>query len=520
MAFKHHKSSVCAILLMGILAGISSDVRAQNLPNNRAQATLGVQAFASHTASAQPGVKSGDELVLSATPEFSVYSRGAHTAIDTQWQFNFLDYAHNTQPDRVLPNGKLNLHVFASKGGPGIDLSVEASQVKSTASATTSVTPDTRNSYTNATYRISPYIERDLNNQTQVSARIERQLLHTTQLSSTLAPRPDTLSRNENFKLIRRPTPLGYGLEWHQQETRVSGTTAPSLDERINKASALYAPAADITLGLSVGRGHNLIGTQTVTETTHGWQAQWRPSERSMLKGEVEDRHFGRSWLTEISHRSPWLALGLNSERSVTTYAATTGNNNTALRGMYDALLTTRIPDPAERRQAVDDMIARRNLASQATPAGDTYDVAAQVRQATTGRVALMGRRDIVSFVGGLVRTSPLASPNETDPALSGATGPGLGASTKQYYLDTQLNHQLTPSSTISTGLRWSRVWTTQPGAAEPVLSRDFSWRAAFNTTLTAQTTASMGFNRQITHNPSTTTSDESAMFVGLGHRF
>jgi len=512
MAIAHHKSSVSLLILSGLTACIPAGAWAQNQPTSKLQTRLDVQAMATHTSMPQPGATGGDDALLSAAPSFTLLSKGAHTAIDAQWRFTFLDYLRNTQPDRVLPSGKLSVRVF-DKSGPGVDMSVEASQVKSTPAAQQSITPDTQNSYTNATYRVSPFIERNLDNQTQFAARIDRQLLHTTQLSAMLAPRPDSLVRNDVARLSRRPTPLGYGLEWHQQETRVADQSTAPLSERISKATALYAPAPDVSMGLSISRGHNLIGGQTVTETTHGLQAQWRPTERSTVKGEIENRYFGRSWTVDLSHRSPWLALGLNADRNTSTYASTIGNVNAgnSLRGLYDAILTTRIPDQADRRQAVDSLIARRNLSSQTSPTGDIYDVAAQLRQTTTGRIALMGRRDIVSLLGGLIRTTPLSTPN---------TVGGLNPSIKQHFLDTQINHQLTPTSTIAGGLRWDRTWTSQPGLTQDVYSSSFSWRVALNTALTPETTATMGFNRQITHNPSTTTSDESAMFVGLGHRF
>jgi uncharacterized protein (PEP-CTERM system associated) len=520
MATKHHKSSVSLLLLAALAVGTLHGARAQTQPDKGLRGNLNVQATATRTSNPQPGTTSTSETVISATPTISLFSRGAHTSIDTVWQLNFVDYVNNTQPDRMLPIGKLAFGAFTEKGGPGVDLSVEATQVKATAAASQSITPDTRNSYTNTTYRVSPYFERDIDSQTRLVTRVERQALRSTQLSSSLAARPDSLSRYDLAQLNRRPTPLGYGLEWHQQKTQTSGQSSPSLDERIGKATALYAPIPELILGLSAGRGHNLIGTQTVNETTHGWQTQWRPTERSSFSAEVEDRHFGKSWKVDIGHRSPVLAFGINSERSVTTYASALGGraNNSSLRSLYDAMLTTRIPNPSERRQAVDDMIARRNLSTQGAQPIDTYDLSAQLRQTTSGRIALMGRRDILSVVGGMIRTAPL--PTDSANSLATLTSASPGLNSKQYYLDTQVNHQLTPYSTMSAGLRWSRIRTLQTSGAPDVLSRDFSWRTSINTSLTPYTSATMGFNRLITHNPSTTSSDELAMFVGLGHRF
>jgi len=502
---------------IGMIAPAWSQSQPQNPPNTRLQAQVDVQAYATQSTNPQPGSTAGKELILTTTPSFSVQSKGANTQIDGQWQWSAINYVRNSQPDRILPSGALNLRTLAGRSGLGLDGSVSAAQVKSTALGRQSDTPTTLDSYTDTTYRLSPFFDKELDSLTRASVRMDRSLLHSSQLDSNLVARPDSHVRNDVVKLDRTPTPLGYGFEWHQQQTKVSGQQDPSLDENLGRATALFAPLPEVSMGLSLGRGRNRIGAQSITETTHGWQAQWRPTERSLLKGEIEDRYFGRSWKAEASHRTPWLALSLNTDRAASTYAQTIGNlgRNGSLSGLYDALLTTRIPDPLARRQAVDDMVARRNLSGQVSTSGDVYDVAAQLQQSTSGKLALMGRRDIVTFVGGLTRTAPLTSDSPSATLLTSMPR------TKEYFFDAQLNHQLTQRSSVATGLRWTRATSTPlDNTAPAMLSRDFTWRASFNTTLTPETTTTLGVKRQLTHNPSTTSSDESAMFVGLGHRF
>lgn len=483
--------------------------------STRVQTSLNVQATATHSTVPVAGAKAGSDLLLSAVPAITITSKGANTQIDGQGQLNVLNYTRGTQPDRVLPSGDIRLRTSAGRGGPGLDLSATATQVRSTLTARPSDTPSTADSFTNTVIRISPFLDKELDSQTTASIRLDRTLLHTDEVGPGLIPRPDSRLSNDVLRLSRRPSPLGYRFELRQQQTKVSGQADPSLDERLGRASALYAPSPEVELGLTIGRGSNRIAAQKITETIHGAQLQWRPTERTALKSEIEDRFYGRSWLVDASHRTPWLAFGLQADRNATTYASTIGNvgSGGSLRTLYDALLTTRIPNEAERRRAVDDMVTRRNLSGQVSTSGDVYDVAAQLRQSTSGRVALMGRRDVVIFAGGLVRTAPLST---------GTAAPTLAASTrtKEYYFDAQVNHQLTTYSTVSTGLRWTRALTTPTDTGVVTLSRDFSWRASLNTTLSPHTTATMGLRRQLTHNPSTTTSDDAAMFVGLGHRF
>jgi uncharacterized protein (PEP-CTERM system associated) len=484
----------------------------------RIEPSVSMQSLATSNANAAAGVagQGKKEMILSVTPGIKVMTKGANTQIDAQWQLNVISYVRNTQPDRILPSGLASLHTEVLPGEAGLDASVSSSQVKSTFTARSSSTPSTADTYTNYMARISPFAHKQLDAQTQAGIRLERVLLHSNEVGLGLVARPDSRVTDDTLNLTRRTTPFGYDLRWRHQETRVSGQDVPSLNERLLRATALYAFGPELELGLSLGRSTTQVNTQKLSETTHGWQVQWHPSERSLLKTSVEDRFYGRSWQLEAAHRSPWLAMGLQADRVASTYAASLGNigQSGSLRTLYDALLTTRIPNEADRRKAVDDMIARRNLAGQVSTSGDVYDEAAQVRQSTTGRVALMGRRDILAFAGGLVRTAPLATQASAIPLVSQSR-------TKEYYFDAQLNHQLTPYSTVTGGLRWTRARFTPSDPITPAtLSRDFSWRALLSTTLTPNTTATMGLKRQLTHNPSTTSSDEATMFVGLGHRF
>lgn len=485
---------------------------------------IDLQVLATTNAGASGGGLQGKkEMILTATPGVSVMTRGTNTELEGLWQFNAIHYVRNSQPDRVLPNGLLKLHTEFVRRELGLDASLAASQVRSTVTARTSETPNTSDSYTNTTLRLSPFAQKQLDPYTLINARLDRGVLHTTQTGQGLIKRPDSYTVNDLISLARQPTPLGYKVEASRQQTRMAGQADPSLNERLGRLTAWYTPTPDFRLGASLGRASTRLGAESVSETLRGWQVQWRPTERSVLKADVEDRFFGKSWHTDISHRMPWLAMGLSAERTIATYATTLGNigQGGSLSGLYDAMLTTRIPDAAERRKAVDDLVARRNLSSQVSTSGDVYDVTAQLRQAINGRLSIMGRRDIVTIVGGLVKTAPLAA--QDDPVIQPLQA---GNRTKEHYLDAQLNHQLTPQSTLSGGLRWTRARTVALGTQTDTLAREFSWRAALSTNLARDTSATMGLRRQITHTAASasaaaaTNTNETAMYVGLGHRF
>ncbi len=479
----------------------------------RIQPTLDVQALSTNNAGLSSGGARQSDLILSATAGVSVMAKGANSLINGQWKLNAVNYTRGSQADRVLPSGLLTLHTDIMRQGIGLDASVAADQVQASFNNAGSTTPNTASSYTNTRYSLSPFVSRQLDGNTSLQARLNRNWLRSSENSSTLAARPNSSADNHQLLVTRRPTQMGYELEGNYQSTRVSGQPDPSLTQKTAKATLLYALNQELVLGIIGGRERMQVLTNTFDDTVRGARLEWRPGERTQLKAQIEDRHFGKGWQLDASHRAPWIALGFSSRRAPETYTSSLGTwqAGSSLADLYDAMLTTRITNPVDRKKAVQDLITSRNLPTTVGATRDAYDLGAVMRESTSGKLSIMGRRDVFTMAAGLTRSRPLLIDNN---ALQ------LPPSrTKEYFFDAQLNHRITPLSTITGGLRWTRAYNT-PFDQAAVMSRDFSWLATLNTTLSPEAMATMGVRHQITHSPSTTSNDESSMFVGLGYRF
>ncbi|HEX5358045.1 MAG TPA: TIGR03016 family PEP-CTERM system-associated outer membrane protein [Aquabacterium sp.] len=514
MATTHPETaiSLACLLLAGGCALPAAQAQTQT---TKIQPTLDLQVLSTDNVNAAASGPRQSDVITTATAGVNVKAKGANATLEGQYRLSAVNYANGTQPDRILPSGALNLHTDILRQGVGLDANVSSEQVQANFNnaTTSSSTPNTANTYTNTRYGLSPYISRPLDADTHVEARLGRTWLKSSQNSTALAARPNSYADDHRLLLTRRPTRIGYELDADYQTTHISGQSDPSLTQKSGKASVLYALSPELEVGLTAGRESTQVLTRKLDDTIRGARFQWRPGERTLLKAQVEDRFFGKAWQVEATHRSPWLALGFSSRRQPETYTSSLGTwqAGSSMQSLYDAMLTTRITNPVERKNAVADLIASRNLPTTIGSTRDAYDLGAVLRETTTGRLAVMGRRDVLTLSAGLNRSHPLL----IDSTVSLLPPPR----TKEYFFDTQLNHRLTPLSTISGGLRWSRAVNTPDGQA-PILSRDFSWRATFNTALSSDATASMGLKHQISHTPSTTSSDESSMFVGLGYRF
>jgi uncharacterized protein (PEP-CTERM system associated) len=512
MATMHRKTRVSLACLL-LAGGCTLPVQAQTQAT-KVQPTLDLQMLATDNVNAAAHGARQSDVIMSATAGVTVQAKGSNSVLDGQYRLSAVNYARNSQPNRVLPSGELKLHTDVLRQGVGFDAHVVSEQVQADFNSTTSsTTPNTANTYTNTRYGLSPYISRSLDDDMHLAARIGRSWLKSSQNSTALAARPNSYADDHRLLLTRKPTRVGYELEGGYQTTHISGQAAPSLTQKTGKATLLYAFDPALQAGLILGRESAQVLTRTLDDSIHGALIQWHPGERTILNVTLENHFFGKAWQVDASHRAPWFTLGFNSLRRPETYTSSLGTwqAGSSMQSLYEAMLSNRITDPGERKRAVADLIASRNLPATLGATRDIYDLGAVLRETTIGRMAFIGRRDALTFAAGLSRSHALL----IDATVSLLPPP----QTKEYFFDTQLNHRLTPQSTISGGLRWSRARNT-PDGQTPILYRDFAWRAAINTALSPDATATIGLKHQISHNTSTNSSDESSMFLGLGYRF
>lgn len=489
-------------MLLGMMAGMVSTAWSQlTPPSTWIQPTLNVQALATSNAelakgSNQTGKK---ELVLSVTPGIGFQIKGAQSELLGHFQLEALRYVRATQSDRILPSGDARLKLEAVKDAVGFEASLTAAQVRADVTAQQAGQGNTANSYTDTTLHVAPYLRSRFDASTQAEVRLDRGLLKTTQNATTLTnpngneARRDAAMSDDVARVSRTPSPVGYQLEWRHRSERYQGDADPALEQREGRATVLLAPDPDVTLGLTFLHATDELKQRAFNDNALGYQIQWRPTERSQFQASTEERTYGRNWLVDLQHRWRSVTVGLNAERTATTYAREAGR-------------------PAVGVQPLTPPSAPTG-AGTATDGLQPFDTGAQLRQAIQGRMIVMGRRNQLNVAAGLVKSSPLIIGSDGDLEA----GP---LRSRETYVDTQLTHQLTPDNSLTGGLRWGRVRALQAQTGEAVVSRDFVMRAAFNTKLTPNTTATMGLKRQITHNTPITSANETAGYVGLGHRF
>jgi len=512
------------VLILGMAAGLSvPDQSAQAQAQEQVRATttvtptLSAQVTYSDNATQAAKDNRQSDTIVSVSPGVAVQYRNASSTLNGQMQLSTVNYLRNSQPDRLLPNGQLALHTEIPGQGLGLDANIFASQVRSQFTSPQAATANTSDSYTNTRVLLSPFLEKSLDDKTLLQMRLERTQIYTTANSDGLTARPETNSNAANLGLMRKPTRLGYALSASYRDNQVSGRSQSLNSQRIVKGTALYALTPEMELGLILGRESSQVLQQRNQGTVKGLQMDWRPSSRTQLKAMAEDRFFGRAWNAHFSHRRSTLSFGLQTSRQIDTNlasgstAVTTAGTTQAL---LDAMLTSRIPNEAERAKAVNDLIAQRNLPQQLGSSRDLYDLNTLVRQNLTLQGAIMGQRSTVLLAAGQIRTRPLSG--DAFSSLLGA-----GNDTRERYFDVQLNHRLSPVSTVTMGLRLSRARAINPLLSTVTSSRDQGLRLSVATTLSPRSQAVWGLRRlrtvgRIAGGEVT----ENVVFAGLEHRF
>lgn len=151
-------------------------------------------------------------------------------------------------------------------------------------------------------------------------------------------------------------TLVNWGLSARTGETdfRLGRTT------RSDSTTATLGWQADADLSLSARGGtetQNVQDLQSQRTNTWGVGANWRPSPRTRLQVDVDDRYFGRGYGVVAEYRLPRTSFTWNSNRDTSNGGGGTVEPVTQFQ-QFMALLATDFPDPVAREEAVRELLA------------------------------------------------------------------------------------------------------------------------------------------------------------------
>lgn len=330
------------------------------------------------------------------------------------------------------------------------------------------------------TWRVSPYLRHSFGPAASAMLRYTRDSVQggNSGLSNSNG---DTLAFNLNSgPLFRR---IGWGLYASYQ--RLHDNVADNTNVKLAGANLRFRLSDSFSLTAS--GGYDEYDYQTVGDPIKGknWSGgfDWTPSSRSSLRATAGKRYFGDSYLLDAHHRSRRSVWTVNYTDAVTTtreqfLLPATVDTVTVI----DRLFTADIPDPVQRRMAVEAYIRAAGLpnalAESVNYFSNRFILQRQLQLSSSFNMA----RTTLILTAFKTRREALSS-FEADGALSGPSSGNFNDNTTQTGASALFNMRLTSRSSANLSLTTARSQSittdleTRNTALRLALTRTFSPR-------------------------------------------
>lgn len=480
------------------------------------QNNASVNLVGSNNVGLQSDANKQSDVVLTVTPQLQATGIGANYRFVGDLGFDGITYLGRTQSDHVYPRLRLGLNSQLIERLFYLDAAVDADTTAQSAfGALGDNATSTQNRSTFTRERISPYLRRELSSRSVLLARSDNNWTQTSNASVTGQSR-NARVRTDVVRYELLPAPFGVQAQWADADTHSSDTTLGSIGDATFSAerlSLLWGPSPEFYVGLTGGRDHAKYGTTDIDHTLSGALLRWQPTPRTDLNVSVEKRFFGTGWSGRFTHRSPFAALSSSFSRDAATYASELSSISvdSSVASLLDASLSTRITDPIERQQAVNDALRQRSLPSTQLGAATVTSLRPRLVQTADVAATFLGTRHTVVVRLFQSTTTDLLSPGDIVDATTSAAARQRGGSLT-------VSRRLTPETTADLSVIHTR--TAGFDATDGRRTTNKVYRLGLSHNLSARTTVAAGVRRRLIESTIVTPAQESAVYVGALHRF
>jgi uncharacterized protein (PEP-CTERM system associated) len=455
------------------------------------------------------GQRKGD-LVTQLTPSVRIIERGAHTSLAGTIAAPIVLYARSGGDSTVQPEVDLNGTAELYRRLLFIDgsINVAPSYFSPFGARPQNLTSATANRYTARTYRISPYLKGDSGATLHYELRDDN-----TWASAGSAPSATDSSYTNKViaRVTRDPTPLGWALDYTRDDTRFS--SQDPLVSEIERLHGSWLASYQWEFSAAAGYEDNRYPLAHFSDVVYGVGFKWRPTDRTTVDATWEHRFFGGSYHVTFDHRTALSVWSVRATRDITTYPQQLANlvAGTPVATLLDSLFASRFPDPLQRQTYVDQLIRDRGLPSVLSNPLALYSQQTTLEEAFQATFGLLGARNTVFFTAYRNRSEPIASGTLLDAAST------LLIDNTQRGANVVWTHKLTPLYTLTGSADWSRTTGNEdPGRK----STQTSLNAIVSASVSPLTQLFGGARYQRLRSDVESSYDETAVFVGISHRF
>jgi uncharacterized protein (PEP-CTERM system associated) len=456
------------------------------------------------------------DTVLEVRPSVAVRNDGARLKVAGTGALNGVAYLGNTRPSRVLPQGDLNARLEAIERWLFLEAELRAGQSSADPFGVRPEAGTTSNTLTSTQVRLSPSIEASIDPRTRYRVRSDNGWTHESIADSSGGSAPTGAAGyygRHAASIERDPQPFGWRLEGERKQTRYrDGVTTPLVSSSARLIVNL-ALTPELTAGLRGGYQRDSFLTIGNNHTIYGAQAKWQPSVRTLLSVDGEKQPFGSTWRLGFDHRATWLAFNLAFSRAVQTVPErlfdlpATSN----VRALLNEILARGIPNDAERARAVEKLIAEQGLPSSTLGPTSINSQRLSLVTARGGSIGLVGARNTLVLSGFNNRSIDLPG------ASVFATGSAIN-NNRQYGGGLALSHRLSPFTSLSTSVDWSRIQSVS--TLVPVETSQRGIRVQCDVQASPRTNVLFGGRYRTLTSNAAVPGHESSLFFGLAHGF
>jgi uncharacterized protein (PEP-CTERM system associated) len=459
----------------------------------------------------------GDEVDDTAgelRARFAIRGEGARLKVLGSAAVSAIGYLDHTVAKQILPEADLNARLEAIERLLFLEAAYRAAQTSANPFGARPDSGSIANSRTTSQSRFSPSLESAP--ATDMRYRIRSDNTWASELATPALARVGSAGGyfgRHSATIERDPVPLGWRAEVERTQTRYADSTVEPLTSDLVRAGLRYAVGADVSLGVRAGSERNNYLPAEQTRSIYGVDALWLPSPRTTLSAAVDHRFFGSSWDASFQHRLPSLAMSLAFTRTIdTTPQALLGlppTNDVA--ALLDAMFTTRFPDPSQRLQVVQDLIAQQGLPGSTIRPTNLYAQRLSISTAARANLAYSGVRSTIAL--------SLYSVAARDALDSGPLATGSATTNnRQRGAALAFGHRLSALVALNAGLDWSDIRALASVATDHTIQR--SVRVQMNFQLAPRSSAYIGARHRELESNVAIDGNENAVFIGAEHRF
>ena len=253
----------------------------------------------------------------------------------------------------------------------------------------------TGNIATVGTYYVSPFLRRDFGSAVQAEARFTYTVVN----SDDLSVLPDSVANRVNLRLNSGPAYrlLAWGIDYKKEI--INYETQQDIDTEVFAANArrLITP----TVGLLAQAGYDYYRSGAAEPASEGpsWGLgfDWAPTPRTRLAATAGRRFYGNDYFLDFRHRTRLSAWSAGYSQDVTTTRSQFAVPVTAsTAGYLDTMFVSQFPDPAARKKAVEEFIARTGLPPSLSEPVNFFSSQLFIERRWQASAGIMGVRNVL----------------------------------------------------------------------------------------------------------------------------